>query len=152
MKRIFIAALAVVGLMLSSAMQANAEAIVVVTTQNQVITFDSATPGTTSIPAAISGLVSTSETIVGIDRRPSNGLIYGVSSQGRIYTITETGAATLVSTISGATLSGGIFGVDFNPMVDSTPNTASLRIVNNGAGGNQNLAVNVQTGAATVQT
>ena len=37
MKRIFIAALAAVGLMLSSAMQANAEAIIVVTTQNQVL-------------------------------------------------------------------------------------------------------------------
>jgi len=152
MKRIFIAALAAVGLMLSSAMQANAEAIIVVTTQNQVLTFDSATPGATSIPVAISGLVSGSETIVGIDRRPTNGLIYGVSSQGRIYTINETsGAATLVSTISGATLSGGVFGVDFNPQAD-TAGMSSLRITNNGAGVNQNLAVNVATGVATVQT
>ncbi|MDQ3651769.1 MAG: DUF4394 domain-containing protein [Acidobacteriota bacterium] len=152
MKRIFIAALAAVGLMLSSAMQANAEAIIVVTTQNQVLTFDSATPGATSIPVAISGLVSGSETIVGIDRRPTNGLIYGVSSQGRIYTINETsGAATLVSTISGTTLSGGVFGVDFNPQAD-TAGMSSLRITNNGAGVNQNLAVNVATGVATVQT
>ena len=152
MKRIFIAALAAVGLMLGSAMQANAEAIIVVTTQNQVLTFDSATPGTTTIPVGISGLVSMSETIVGLDRRPTNGLIYGVSSQGRIYTINETsGAATLVSTISGATLSGGVFGVDFNPAAD-TAGMSSLRITNNGGGVNQNLAVNVATGVATVQT
>ncbi len=152
MKRIFIAVLAAVGLMLGSAMQANAEAIIVVTTQNQVLTFDSATPGTTTIPVGISGLVSMSETIVGLDRRPTNGLIYGVSSQGRIYTINETsGAATLVSTISGATLSGGVFGVDFNPAAD-TAGMSSLRITNNGGGVNQNLAVNVATGVATVQT
>lgn len=138
--------------MLGSAMQANAEAIIVVTTQNQVLTFDSATPGTTTIPVGISGLVSMSETIVGLDRRPTNGLIYGVSSQGRIYTINETsGAATLVSTISGATLSGGVFGVDFNPAAD-TAGMSSLRITNNGGGVNQNLAVNVATGVATVQT
>ncbi|MBA3712799.1 MAG: DUF4394 domain-containing protein [Pyrinomonadaceae bacterium] len=152
MKRIFIAVLAAVGLVLGSAMQANAEAIIVVTTQNQVLTFDSATPGTTTIPVGISGLVSMSETIVGLDRRPTNGLIYGVSSQGRIYTINETsGAATLVSTISGATLSGGVFGVDFNPAAD-TAGMSSLRITNNGGGVNQNLAVNVATGVATVQT
>ncbi|HVF85931.1 MAG TPA: DUF4394 domain-containing protein, partial [Pyrinomonadaceae bacterium] len=151
-RKILIVALAVTGLMLGSAMQAKAEAVVVVDTSNRVFTFDSATPGTTTVPVAISGLVSGSETIVGIDRRPTNGLIYGVSSQGRIYTINETtGAATLVSTISGATLTGGAFGVDFNPAAD-TAGTASLRITNNGTGINQNLAVNVATGVATVQT
>ncbi|MDQ3688358.1 MAG: DUF4394 domain-containing protein [Acidobacteriota bacterium] len=151
-RKILIVALAVTGLMFGSAMQAKAETVIVVTTQNQVFTFDSATPGTTTVPVAISGLVSTSETIIGLDRRPTNGLIYGVSSQGRIYTVNETtGAATLVSTISGATLSGGVFGVDFNPAADSA-GMSSLRITNNGAGVNQNLAVNVTTGVATVQT
>ena len=151
-RKILIAALAVTGLVFGSATRAKAETVIVVTTQNQVFTFDSATPGTTTVPVAISGLVSGSETIVGLDRRPTNGLIYGVSSAGRIYTINETtGAATLVSTITGATLAGGAFGVDFNPQADSA-GLSSLRITNNGTGINQNLAVNVATGVATVQT
>lgn len=151
-RKILIAALAVTSLIFGSAVGAKAETVIVVTTQNQVLTFDSATPGTTSVPVAISGLVG-GETIIGLDRRPTNGLIYGVSSAGRIYTINETtGAASLVSTISGATLSGGTFGVDFNPQADSA-GMSSLRITNNGGPGiNQNLAVNVATGVATVQT
>ncbi len=139
-RKILIAALAVTGLMFGSAVQTKAETIVVVTTQNQVFTFDSATPGTTTMPTNVTGL-ATGESLVGIDRRPVNGLIYGVSSANRIYTINAaTGAATFVSTLS-TPLVGTSFGVDFNPVVDR------LRITSNAR---QNLRVNVDTGAAIV--
>src|SRR4029079_18534350 len=81
--------------------------------------FDSATPGTISTPVAITGL-QTSETLVGIDVRPSDGLLYGVGSTSRLYTIhTVSGVATQVGTGTFApALSGTNFGVDFNPVTD----------------------------------
>jgi len=83
-------------------------------------------------------------TIVGMDVRPANGLLYAVTNSGgtgRIYTLDpETGAATFVSQISVA-LGGSSFGVDFNPVPDR------LRVVSDTG---QNLRINVDTGATTV--
>ena len=83
-------------------------------------------------------------TIVGMDVRPADGLLYAVANSGgtgRVYTLDPaTGAATFVSQIS-AGLSGTTFGVDFNPVPDR------LRTVSDTG---QNLRINVATGAATV--
>jgi hypothetical protein len=78
-----------------------------------------ATPGTIVISVAITGL-SASETLLGIDRRPANGLLYGLASTSRLYTInTTTGLATAVGATSFApALSGTAFGFDFNPVPD----------------------------------
>jgi hypothetical protein len=79
--------------------------------------------------------------LVGIDYRPANNLLYGVGNQGGIYTIdVNTGAAKLASRLVNTTLSGASFGVDFNPSVDR------LRIVSDTG---QNLAVNVDDGTVT---
>lgn len=123
---------------------AQAEQIVGLIEGNRLIRFDSATPGTTSAPVAVTGL-GAGQTLVGIDLRPTTGLIYGLASNGAIYTLNATtGAATLVTTISGAVLNGSTFGVDFNPVPDLA-GLASFRITSDTG---QNLRVNVNPGAS----
>jgi len=105
-----------------------------------IFSFDTAAPGAGSAAIAISGL-SAGDSVLGIDFRPTNGVLYGLGASGRLYTINSTtGAATLASTLS-IGLIGGDYDISFNPTVDR------LRIV--GTSG-QNLRVNVDTGAVTV--
>jgi hypothetical protein len=123
-----------------SALQA--EEIVGLTSDQRIVTFDTASPGTIVTSAAITGL-SGGDVLTGIDLRPANSLIYGVAaSSGRIYTLTTSGVATLISTVS-TVPTGGAFGIDFNPVPDR------LRLISNT---DQNLRINVDTGAATVDT
>jgi hypothetical protein len=97
---------------------AEAESLTGLTTTGNLVTFDSATPGTIGSTWAISGLQS-GESLLGIDRRPSNGLLYGLGSTSRLYTInTTTGVATQVGTAGAFTLTGTAFGFDFNPVFD----------------------------------
>lgn len=130
---------------------------------NNLVRFDSATPGTTTT-TAVTGLVA-GDRLIGIDVRPANNTLYGVGSQfitdtndpmvgnstgiARIYSINvTTGVATLASTLAAdptdsvapgpfSSLSGAFFGVDFNPVVDR------LRVVSDTG---QNLRINVTTG------
>ena len=127
--------------LLCTAPLAQAEAVVGLTSTNALVTFDTETPLNAAAPITITGLIGANETILGIDRRPATGVLYGLGSSGRLYTLnTLTGAATFASQISGATLSGTAFGVDFNPVPDR------LRVTSNAG---QNLRIDVTTGAAT---
>jgi hypothetical protein len=113
-----------------------------VNTSNQLVRFDSATPGTISAPLTITGL-QTGENILGIDFRPVNGQLYGLGSTSRLYTINiTTGAATAIGAAGAFTLSGTDFGFDFNPTVDR------IRVVSN-TGQNLRLNPNDGTLAAT---
>ncbi|HEX8181670.1 MAG TPA: DUF4394 domain-containing protein, partial [Pyrinomonadaceae bacterium] len=113
-----------------------------VTAAGNLVRFSSATPGTIDASVAITGL-QTGETILGMDTRPATRQLYALGSTGRIYVVNPvTGAARQVSTVAVA-LNGASFGVDFNPTVDR------LRIVSDA---DQNLRVNVDTGATTVDT
>jgi hypothetical protein len=125
---------------------------IAVTTAGRVVTFDRATPGTLVSDAALSGLAS-GESIVGIDVRPADGLVYALTNQGRLYTLNAaTGALALKSTLvadtadttapyAASTLATSTsFGVDFNPTVDR------LRVVTDAG---VNLRINVDTGATT---
>ena len=99
--------------------RAEAESLIGLTTTGRVVTFDSASPGTIISDVSITGLQS-GETLLGIDRRPANGLLYGLGSTSRIYSINTT---TGVASSAGATpfspaLSGTSFGFDFNPVPD----------------------------------
>lgn len=128
------------GLFLSPT-NAQAAQIYGLTDENDLIGFDTATPGDLNLGVPITNLAM-NEDLIGIDFRPSNGLLYGVGDQGNIYTInTGTGTATFVSSITGAALSGSRFGVDFNPVADR------LRIVSDL---DQSLRIDVATGAATI--
>jgi hypothetical protein len=99
--------------------RAQAESLIGITTTSNLVTFDSATPGTIATSVAISGLQS-GETLLGIDRRPANGLLYGLGSTSRIYTIdVTTGLATAVNGAPfSPALTGNAFGFDFNPVAD----------------------------------
>jgi hypothetical protein len=91
--------------------------ILAVTTNNTLLRFSSATPGTLAGSMTISGLPA-GEAIVGIDVRPANGQFYALGGSGRLYTIDPTtGAATRAGTAT-LNLSGDVFGFDFNPVAD----------------------------------
>lgn len=87
---------------------------------NVLFEFAADTPGsTTAVP--VTGLGAS--TLVGIDHRPANGLLYGLGVNGNATTLFRidpaSGAAaivgfTTISTITGATA----FGIDFNPVSD----------------------------------
>jgi len=120
-----------------------------ITVSNKLVSFNRDAPTTTRTSVAVTGLQS-AETLLGIDFRPTDGLLYAVGSSGRIYTInTTTGAATLKSTLAAdatdatlpfTALAGTEFGVDFNPVADR------LRVVSNTG---QSLRINVDSGATT---
>jgi uncharacterized protein DUF4394 len=60
------------------------------------------------------------DTIIGIDVRPANGLIYALSNNSRLYTINPANAAaTLVSTVAPTGGVGTASLLDFNPVVDA---------------------------------
>ncbi len=76
--------------------------------------------------------------LIGIDVRPANRLLYGLTDTSILYTINlQTGAATVASTLSVPFTAGTLSGMDFNPVPDR------LRLV--GANG-QNFRINVDTG------
>ena len=115
-----------------------------VTTTNTLISFERANPATLYSRVPITGLQS-GEQIVGIDFRPSNGLLYGLGITSRLYTInTTTGAATEVgSGPFSPALSGPDFGFDFDPVTDR------IRVTNSA---DQNLRLDPDTGLATADT
>ena len=120
-----------------------------ITVSNKLVSFNRDAPTTIRTSVAVSGLQS-AENLLGIDFRPTDGLLYAVGSSGRIYTInTATGAATVKSTLAAdatdttlpfTALAGTDFGVDFNPVADR------LRVVSNTG---QSLRINVDSGATT---
>ncbi len=80
--------------------------------------------------------------MLGIDRRPANNLIYGLTTANKIYTINpSTGATSFVTNLSTSFNGGFVSGVDFNPVADH------LRVV---GGNDQNFRINVATGAVAV--
>jgi hypothetical protein len=79
--------------------------------------------------------------LLGIDLRPADGKLYGLTTAGQIVTVDAvTGRAMPVGKLSETFESGGRATIDFNPVADR------LRVM--GMGG-VNLRVNVETGAAT---
>lgn len=93
---------------------------------------------------AVSGTMTVSgvDGLAGIDVRPADKMLYGVTLTGDVVTIdVATGAATVKSTLSEKLASYEGASVDFNPMADR------LRLV--GADGTNHRA-NVDDGAVTV--
>jgi hypothetical protein len=120
----------------------NAATLFGVNTSNELVRFNSATPGTITTVGAITGLQA-GENVVGIDFRPATGQLYALGSNSRLYIVNRmTGAASFVATLS-TPLNGTSFGVDFNPVPDR------LRVVSNTG---QNLRINVNDGATIVDS
>jgi len=126
-----------IALVTSGGVAANAEVIYGVSDQlGELISFDSASPGSLISSYAISGVQSGDE-IRGIDW--VNGTLYGLGDQGNLYTMDTTGHATLVGTGLGVALSGVYFGFNAG---------ASQLYVSSDLGAN--LTVDPVTGLATV--
>ena len=104
-----------------------------------LITFDLATPGTTTAVGSFNGATTRLD---GIDFRPANGLLYGYSAQDNaIVTIDLSTALTTFASTPTTASTTRTLGIDFNPVPDR------MRIVNVD---DQNLRINVTTGATTV--
>ena len=118
------------------------EPVVAVTSNNLLLFFDSATPGTISRSVAVSGLQG-GEVLIGMDYRRSNGGLYAVSTNSRLYQLNEsTGAATAIGSAGGFTissLSGQIVGFNFDPISDR------IRLVSV----NQNIRIHPDTGVTS---
>lgn len=117
---------------------AQAEGIVGLTLNNELVRFDSMSPNATYGTVGITGLQS-GERLLGIDFRPATGQLYGLGSSSRLYQVDVlSGVATQVGSGQFSTLlSGQNYGFDFNPTVDR------IRVV--GSNG-QNLRLNPITG------
>lgn len=80
--------------------------------------------------------------LVGIDLRPADQRIYGLTTTNEIYTIDpKSGEAKLISSLTVPFDGGARAGIDFNPQADR------LRLV---SAQGQNLRVNVEIGATAV--
>lgn len=116
-----------------------AELLYGVSFDNQLLSFDSATPSVLNSAFLITGLNGAD--LAGISFRPSTGQLYGVTTDSRVITInTANGQSTSVGSL-GTVLNGTNFGVDFNPVADAIRITSDTR---------QNLRVNPTTAATTV--
>lgn len=105
------------------------------TEDNSLIYFNPDNPNSTRT-LSVTGV---NGSLLGIDIRPANGFLYGITDTNEIYTIDmKTGAASLQSTLSPLSYAGGqTSGFDFNPAADR------LRL--EGAN-DQNFRINVDTG------
>ncbi|PSN76590.1 hypothetical protein C8B47_26530 [filamentous cyanobacterium CCP4] len=104
------------------------------TSNNTLLGFRAAAPGEVS-SVEVNGVEGT---LLGIDTRPANGLLYGLTTANNLYTIDpSSGAASLVSTLSVPFEGGVVTGFDFNPVADR------LRLVGDN---DQNFRINVETG------
>jgi hypothetical protein len=90
------------------------------------------------------------ESFIGIDLRPSNSLVYGITQSNKIFTIDAySGNSTFVANLANPVIAAGkSYGFDFNPVAD-IGGAASLRLVSSSG---DNYAVNVNTGAVTLAT
>ena len=130
----------------------NAETLVAPTTTNEIGIIDS-TENNTINTNAFNDITGTAvgEIFVGIDLRPSDNMIYDITTANKIYTIDAwTGASAFVADLSQSIIdtANKSYGIDFNPVVDRTAN-ASLRLVSSTG---DNYGINVTTGAVTVAT
>ena len=111
-----------------------------------MMSFDPRKPNTLVNSTAIGGLGG--ETLVGMDFRPRDGMLWALSSTARLYTIDPaTGAATFRAALVAdpadasspfAGLSGTVTAVDFNPAADR------LRVITS-SGLNLRIAVEATT-------
>ena len=122
---------------LIAAQSATAATIVGLVDGKTLVWVDPATRKVTG-KADIKGAAS----VVGIDVRPADGLLYAVTADGGIYTVDpKTGQATMKSKLSETLKAGTTVTVDFNPVADR------LRVITSDGA---NLRINVDDGKATV--
>lgn len=123
----------------------------------RLVGFDIANPNLLTSDVVITspagaGAFAANEWIFGMDYRPADGLLWGLTNRGRLYTIDpSTGVATFKVALTADLTTPGFTGldpstsvsVDFNPVVDR------MRVVTFVG---QNLRINVATGATIADT
>jgi Domain of unknown function (DUF4394)/PEP-CTERM motif len=131
-----------VTLLVLSGTAAQAANLVGLASSNELARIDTSNiASATRVP--ITGLAA-GDRFVGIDLRPGDNKIYGITLSNNIYTVNElTGATTFVAALSAPIVNAGLgYGIDFNPVADFAGAT-SLRFVS--SAGN-NYAINATTG------
>lgn len=122
---------------LTFAVPALATSVYGIAAANRLVVFDTEGSGTLMGNVGITGL-GAGQSLVGIDFRAANSVLYGVSSDSRLYSINRsTGVASVIGAASAFLLSGSSFGLDFNPVVDR------LRLTSDA---DQNLRLNPNNG------
>lgn len=130
--------LALAALAITAAAPAGAAEFVALTADSRLVAFGS-DARRAAAPVAIRGVDGT---VIGIDVRPANGMLYALSSASKLYSVDpRTGQATPVSTLDKPWDGGGRTVVDFNPVPDR------LRLL--GMNGNS-FRINVDTGQVAV--
>lgn len=121
---------------------AQAVTVLGLNSQNQLASIDTSNvAGATN--TTITGL-DAGDRFVGIDTRPSDGKVYGVTLSNRIYTVDPmSGAASFVATLNLPVVDANLgYGIDFNPVADASGGS-SLRLVSSAGA---NFAINAGTG------
>lgn len=111
------------------------------TTDGRLISFSVNTPGSFQYIGFLAGFTGGDTSVVGIDYRVQDGLLYAVGNAGGVYTVNTNNAVLTFVNRTTVPLSGTAFGVDFNPAADR------LRIISNNG---QNLRHNVNAGGVTL--
>ena len=120
--------------LLGSAATAGAATLIGLTADNALVRID----GDSRRAAAPVRITGAERRVLGIDQRPQDGRLYGVTGRGQIVAVDPvTGRATPVSRLNMPLESGGRAVVDFNPVANR------LRLM--GMNGT-NFRVNVDTG------
>jgi hypothetical protein len=133
-RRLALAGAALLGLSGMAPSMAVAATLVGLTADGQLLRIDTETRRAAA-PIRLRGAEGA---LLGIDVRPADGKLYGLTDSGQIVTIDPmTGMATRVSQLNERFESGGRAAVDFNPVADR------LRVM--GASG-MNFRVNVENG------
>jgi len=121
---------------------ASSLSVVALTADGRLVCFKDRSPDKTSEIGTITGLAGADTSLVGIDFRVQDGMLYGVGNAGGVYTIdTTTAVATPGVALTTALTPGTFFGVDFNPAADR------LRIVSDAG---LNLRHNVNAAGTTL--
>lgn len=100
-------------------MAATAPALVLtgVTTENQLVTFDTSAPGTYLSTTPISGLASPLASIINLTYHAGNGSYYGLDNNANFYQISSSGSAVLLNdTFAPNGFSGGLA---YDPFTDN---------------------------------
>ncbi|UFP96198.1 DUF4394 domain-containing protein [Gloeobacter morelensis] len=125
----------------AGAVEASESPLIGLTDGNTLVRFNSARPGQTRTIK----IRDVNGTVIGIDFRPANKLLYALTDTNYLYTINPaTGASTFISVLPTPFGGGNKSGFDFNPSADR------LRLV--GKHTNENLRVNVDTNEVFTDT
>lgn len=114
--KIFRSSLLVTGVLLASYTPVRADLIYAVTADQDLISFDSANPGTILTARGLTGLV-VGDAVRSMDFSDANGNLYLIGSSSRLYTVDpSTGIATPVGAGPfSPILNGTTFGMAYNP-------------------------------------